>query len=143
MYLLDFSLNNLSLMALTIATGFVVDDAIVVLEHITRLRDRGMPLRQAVLQGSRDIGFTVVAISVSLVAVFIPILFMGGVLGRLFHEFAITLAEDWRGCGLAIWRSSRQITAMIRPGLAPTIHANGCRFSPSGRRAAQGSGRAR
>jgi multidrug efflux pump len=91
MYLLNFSLNNLSLMALTIATGFVVDDAIVVLEHITRLRDRGMPLRQAVLQGSRDIGFTVVAISVSLVAVFIPILFMGGVLGRLFHEFAVVM----------------------------------------------------
>ncbi|MBU6369000.1 MAG: efflux RND transporter permease subunit, partial [Burkholderiales bacterium] len=91
MYLLNFSLNNLSLMALTIATGFVVDDAIVVLEHITRLRDRGMLLRQAVLQGSRDIGFTVVAISVSLVAVFIPILFMGGVLGRLFHEFAVVM----------------------------------------------------
>ncbi len=91
MYLLHFSLNNLSLMALTIATGFVVDDAIVVLEHITRLRERGVPLRQAVLQGSRDIGFTVVAISVSLVAVFIPILFMGGVLGRLFHEFAVVM----------------------------------------------------
>lgn len=91
MYLLNFSLNNLSLMALTIATGFVVDDAIVVLEHITRLRERGVPLRQAVLQGSRDIGFTVVAISVSLVAVFIPILFMGGVLGRLFHEFAVVM----------------------------------------------------
>ena len=91
MYLLNFSLNNLSLMALTIATGFVVDDAIVVLEHITRLRERGVPLRKAVLQGSRDIGFTVVAISVSLVAVFIPILFMGGVLGRLFHEFAVVM----------------------------------------------------
>ena len=91
MYLFNFSLNNLSLMALTIATGFVVDDAIVVLEHITRLRERGMPLQQAVRQGSRDIGFTVVAISVSLVAVFIPILFMGGVLGRLFHEFAVVM----------------------------------------------------
>jgi multidrug efflux pump len=91
MYLLNFSLNNLSLMALTIATGFVVDDAIVVLEHITRLRERGVPMRQAVLQGSRDIGFTVVAISVSLVAVFIPVLFMGGVLGRLFHEFAVVM----------------------------------------------------
>ena len=93
MYLMKFSLNNLSLMALTIATGFVVDDAIVVLEHITRLRERGMPLRQAVLQGTRDIGFTVVAISVSLVAVFIPILFMGGVLGRLFHEFAVVMTS--------------------------------------------------
>jgi multidrug efflux pump len=93
MYLMKFSLNNLSLMALTIATGFVVDDAIVVLEHISRLRERGMPLRQAVLQGTRDIGFTVVAISVSLVAVFIPILFMGGVLGRLFHEFAVVMTS--------------------------------------------------
>ena len=91
MYLLDFSLNNLSLMALTIATGFVVDDAIVVLENVTRLRERGMPLRQACLQGARDISFTVVAISISLVAVFIPILFMGGVLGRLFHEFALVM----------------------------------------------------
>jgi multidrug efflux pump len=93
MYLMKFSLNNLSLMALTIATGFVVDDAIVVLEYITRLRERGMPLRQAVLQGTRDIGFTVVAISISLVAVFIPILFMGGVLGRLFHEFAVVMTS--------------------------------------------------
>ena len=91
MYLLDFSLNNLSLMALTIATGFVVDDAIVVLENVTRLRERGVPLRQACLQGTRDISFTVVAISISLVAVFIPILFMGGVLGRLFHEFALVM----------------------------------------------------
>ena len=91
MYLLNFSLNNLSLMALTIATGFVVDDAIVVLENVTRLRERGLSLRQACLQGARDISFTVVAISVSLVAVFIPILFMGGVLGRLFHEFALVM----------------------------------------------------
>jgi multidrug efflux pump len=91
MYVLNFSLNNLSLMALTIATGFVVDDAIVVLENVTRLRERGLSLRQACLQGARDISFTVVAISISLVAVFIPILFMGGVLGRLFHEFALVM----------------------------------------------------
>jgi multidrug efflux pump len=91
MYLMQFSLNNLSLMALTIATGFVVDDAIVVLENITRLRERGLTLQQACVQGSREISFTVVAISLSLVAVFIPILFMGGVLGRLFHEFALVM----------------------------------------------------
>ena len=91
MYLMGLSLNNLTLMALTIATGFVVDDAIVVLENITRLRERGMPLRQACFEGSREIGFTVVAISISLVAVFIPILFMGGVLGRLFREFAVVM----------------------------------------------------
>ena len=91
MYLMGLSLNNLTLMALTIATGFVVDDAIVVLENITRQRERGVPLLQACLQGSRDIGFTVVAISISLVAVFIPILFMGGMLGRLFREFAVVM----------------------------------------------------
>ncbi len=91
MYLMQFSLNNLSLMALTIATGFVVDDAIVVLENITRLRERGLSLQQACVRGARDIGFTVVAMSISLVAVFIPVLFMGGVLGRLFHEFALVM----------------------------------------------------
>jgi multidrug efflux pump len=91
MYLMQMSLNNLSLMALTIATGFVVDDAIVVLEQVTRLRERGLSLRQACLQGARGISFTVVAISISLVAVFIPILFMGGVMGRLFHEFALVM----------------------------------------------------
>ncbi len=91
MYLMGLSLNNLTLMALTIATGFVVDDAIVVLENITRLRERGMPLLQACVEGSREIAFTVVAISMSLVAVFIPILFMDGVLGRLFREFAVVM----------------------------------------------------
>ncbi len=91
MYLMGLSLNNLTLMALTIATGFVVDDAIVVLENITRLRERGMPLHQACFEGSREIGFTVIAISISLVAVFIPVLFMGGVLGRLFREFAVVM----------------------------------------------------
>jgi hypothetical protein len=93
MYLLGYSLNNLSLMALTIATGFVVDDAIVVLENITRLHVErcATPLRQACASGSREISFTVVSISLSLIAVFIPILLMGGVLGRLFHEFAVVL----------------------------------------------------
>jgi multidrug efflux pump len=92
MYLLGFSLDNLSLMALTIATGFVVDDAIVVLENITRHLEEGMPRVQAALTGARDIGFTVVSITVSLVAVFLPILLMGGIVGRLFREFAITLS---------------------------------------------------
>ncbi len=92
MYLCGYSLDNLSLMALTIATGFVVDDAIVVLENITRYIEKGMsPLRAAIV-GSREIGFTVLSISVSLVAVFIPILFMGGMIGRLFREFAVTLS---------------------------------------------------
>jgi multidrug efflux pump len=92
MYLLGFSLNNLSLMALTVATGFVVDDAIVVLENITRHLEAGMPRYKAALLGAKEVGFTVFSISVSLVAVFIPILMMGGILGRLFREFAITLS---------------------------------------------------
>jgi len=92
MYLMGYSLNNLSLMALTIATGFVVDDAIVMLENITRHMERGASPWQAALTGSREIGFTVISISLSLIAVFIPILLMGGVLGRLFQEFAMVLS---------------------------------------------------
>ena len=92
MYLCGYSLNNLSLMALTICTGFVVDDAIVVLENIMRHVEAGMPPYQAALLGAREIGFTVVSMSTSLIAVFIPILMMGGIVGRLFHEFAVTLS---------------------------------------------------
>jgi multidrug efflux pump len=92
MYLAGFSLDNLSLMALTIATGFVVDDAIVVLENISRHVDEGMPPRQAALRGAREIGFTVLSMSLSLIAVFIPILAMGGIVGRLFREFAVVLS---------------------------------------------------
>jgi multidrug efflux pump len=92
MYLCNYSLDNLSLMALTIATGFVVDDAIVVLENITRHREAGMPLRQAVLQGTKEVSFTVISISLSLIAVFLPILLMGGIIGRLFREFAVVLS---------------------------------------------------
>ncbi|MDE2003186.1 MAG: efflux RND transporter permease subunit [Betaproteobacteria bacterium] len=92
MYLLGFSLDNLSLMALTVATGFVVDDAIVVLENTSRHIEAGMPRMQAALLGAREVGFTVVSISLSLVAVFIPLLFMGGLPGRLFREFAVTLS---------------------------------------------------
>jgi multidrug efflux pump len=92
MYLLDFSLNNLSLMALTVATGFVVDDAIVVLENTMRHIEAGMDRVEAALQGAREVGFTVLSISLSLVAVFIPLLFMDGQVGRLFREFAVTLS---------------------------------------------------
>ncbi len=92
MYLLGYSLDNLSLMALTISTGFVVDDAIVVIENITRYLEQGMPPLEAALRGAREIGFTVLSMSVSLVAVFIPILLMGGIVGRLFREFAVTLS---------------------------------------------------
>nr|WP_207393513.1 efflux RND transporter permease subunit [Duganella aceris] len=92
MYLLGFSLNNLSLMALTVATGFVVDDAIVVLENTTRHIEAGMDRLEAALLGAREVGFTVLSISLSLIAVFIPLLFMGGQFGALFKEFAITLS---------------------------------------------------
>ena len=92
MYFLGFSVNNLTLMALTIATGFVVDDAIVMLENITRHREAGENLLQAALKGSKEIGFTLISLTISLIAVLIPLLFMGDVVGRLFHEFAVTLA---------------------------------------------------
>jgi multidrug efflux pump len=92
MYLLGFSIDNLSLMALTIATGFVVDDAIVVLENISRHMENGMSRMEAAFVGAREVGFTVMSISISLVAVFLPILLMGGIVGRLFREFAITLS---------------------------------------------------
>ena len=93
MYLCGYTLDNLSLMALTVATGFVVDDAIVVLENITRHMERGKSALQASLDGAREIGFTVVSISLSLIAVFIPILLMGGIVGRLFREFAVVLTS--------------------------------------------------
>jgi multidrug efflux pump len=92
MYLCGYTLDNLSLMALTISTGFVVDDAIVVIENITRYREMGMAPLEAAIEGASGIGFTVISISISLIAVFIPILMMGGIIGRLFREFAVTLS---------------------------------------------------
>ena len=92
MYQFGFSLDNLSLMALTIATGFVVDDAIVVIENIARYLEAGDSPYDAAVKGSAQIGFTIISLTVSLIAVLIPLLFMGDVVGRLFHEFAITLA---------------------------------------------------
>ena len=92
MYLLGYSLDNISLMALTVATGFVVDDAIVVLENISRHIEAGMPRIDAAIRGAKEVGFTVVSMSISLIAVFIPILLMGGIVGRLFREFAVTIS---------------------------------------------------
>ncbi len=112
MYELDFSLDNLSLMALTIATGFVVDDAIVVIENISRYLEEGMSPREAALKGSEQIGFTIISLTVSLIAVLIPLLFMGDVVGRLFHEFAITLA------------SAIVISAFVSLTLVPMMCAN-------------------
>ena len=94
MYLAGFSLNNLTLMALTIATGFVVDDAIVMIENIARYIEEGERRCEAALKGSQQIGFTIISLTFSLVAVLIPLLFMGDVVGRLFREFAVTLAVD-------------------------------------------------
>src|SRR5207244_3077672 len=91
MYLFGYSLDNLSLMALTLCVGFVVDDAIVMLENIVRHMEAGVPPFEAALKGSREIGFTIISMTLSLAAVFIPVLFMSGILGRLLHEFAVTI----------------------------------------------------
>ncbi|WP_165432038.1 multidrug efflux RND transporter permease subunit MdtC [Atlantibacter hermannii] len=130
MYLCGFSLNNLSLMALTIATGFVVDDAIVVLENISRHLEAGVKPLQAALQGVREVGFTVLSMSLSLVAVFLPLLLMGGLPGRLFREFAVTLSVAI-GISLLV---SLTLTPMMcgwllkasKPKTQPRKHGIGC-----------------
>ncbi len=94
MYMLDYSLDNLSLMALTLSVGFVVDDAIVMLENIVRHIEKGEPVFESALVGSREIGFTILSMTMSLVAVFVPVLFLGGLVGRLFHEFAVTIGAS-------------------------------------------------
>src|SRR6202165_3596335 len=92
MYVLDFSINNMTLLALTLSVGFVVDDAIVMLENIVRHIEHGMRPYEAALKGAREIGFTIISITFSLIAVFIPVLLMGGIVGRVFREFAVTIA---------------------------------------------------
>ncbi len=118
MYLLNYSLDNLSLMALAVSTGFVVDDAIVVLENVTRYLEQGLTPVQASFKGARDIGFTVLSMSTSLVAVFIPILMMGGIVGRLFREFAVTLSA---AIGVSLVVSLTTTPAMCAQLLKP-IH---------------------
>jgi len=122
MYLLGFSLDNLSLMALTISTGFVVDDAIVMIENIARYVEMGEHPLQAALKGSEQIGFTIISLTVSLIAVLIPLLFMGDVVGRLFHEFAITLAV------------TIVISAVVALTLVPMMCARLIRHRPEGER---------
>lgn len=100
MYFFDYTLDNLSLLALTLSVGFVVDDAIVMLENIVRYIEQGMKVREAALKGSREIGFTIISMTVSLVAVFIPLMFMSGILGRLLHEFAVTITASILVSGL-------------------------------------------
>ena len=116
MYLLGYSLDILSLMALTIATGFVVDDAIVVLENISRHLEAGMPRVQAALLGAREVGFTVLSISLSLIAVFLPILLMGGILGRLFREFTLTLSlAIIISLGISLTTTPMMCALLLRP----------------------------
>ena len=121
MYLFGYSLDNLSLMALTISTGFVVDDAIVVMENITRHIEDGMEPFAATLLGAKEIGFTVVSISISLIAVFIPLLLMGGIVGRLFREFAVTLSTAI----LVSMAISLTTTPMMCAHLLKSEHAKG------------------
>src|SRR3979490_3100826 len=129
MYLANFSLNNLSLMALTIATGFVVDDAIVMIENISRYIEAGDPPLQAALKGSEQIGFTIISLTVSLIAVLIPLLFMPDVVGRLFREFAVTLAV------------TILISAVVSLTLVPMMCAKLLKARPPGDHAALESGR--
>src|SRR5580700_10332806 len=121
MYLLGYNLDNLSLMGLTIATGFVVDDAIVVIENITRHIENGMPAMKAAFRGAEEIGFTVLSMSISLVAVFIPILLMPGIIGRLFREFAVVLSVSI-GVSMAI---SLTATPMMCSRLLKVKHTHG------------------
>ena len=127
MYLLGYTLDNLSLMALTIATGFVVDDAIVVIENITRYIEQGVQPMEAALKGAQEIGFTVLSMSISLIAVFIPILMMGGIVGRLFREFAVVLS-------VAIFMSmivSLTVTPMMCSRLLKVEHNHGWMYRKS------------
>ncbi len=130
MYVLGYSLDNLSLMALTLAVGFVVDDAIVMLENIVRHMEMGKPPMQAALDGSAEIGFTIVSMTLSLTAVFIPLLFMGGVVGRLFHEFAVTIGAAILVSGFV----SLTLTPMLSSRfLKPPSHQHGKWFNASER----------
>ena len=148
MYLLGYSLDNLSLMALTLSVGFVVDDAIVMLENIVRHMEMGKPPLQAALDGSREIGFTIVSMTLSLVAVFIPMLFMGGIVGRLFHEFAVTIGVGHPGLGRRLADADADAlqplpalrSATPRHGRAYAVPSSASTSASSGLRAEPGLG---
>jgi HAE1 family hydrophobic/amphiphilic exporter-1 len=124
MYMLDYSLDNLSLMALTLSVGFIVDDAIVMLENIVRHMEMGKPAFQAALDGAREIGFTIVSMTLSLAAVFIPILFMGGIVGRLFREFSVTIGAAVLVSGFVALSLTPMLSSrFIRPPKDVTHHA--------------------
>jgi multidrug efflux pump len=131
MYLVGYSLDNLSLMALTVATGFVVDDAIVVLENVTRYIEDGMSPLEAALKGSGEVGFTVLSMSISLIAVFIPILLMGGIVGRLFREFAMTISISILiSLAVSLATTPMMCSVLLRP---ETNHAHGRLYRASER----------
>jgi multidrug efflux pump len=129
MYLLGFSLDNLSLMALTISTGFVVDDAIVVLENISRYLEEGMPRVEAAIKGANEVGFTVLSISLSLIAVFAPLIFFGGIVGRLFNEFALTLSVAVMISLVVSLTTTPMMCALILPREKVTRHGRFYRAS--------------
>src|SRR5581483_9090422 len=127
MYFSGYSLDNLSLLPLTLSVGFVVDDAIVMLENIVRHVEHGMPVREAAFKGSREIGFTILSMTLSLVAVFIPLMFMGGILGRLLHEFAVTITASILVSGLVSLTltpmlCSRFLKPHVAHGTATALH---------------------
>src|SRR5437867_12611843 len=123
MYVLDYSLDNLSMMALILSVGFVVDDAIVMLENIVRHLEEGETRLQAALNGSREVVFTIVSMTLSLAAVFIPVLFMGGILGRLFREFAVTICVAIFISGLvSITLTPMLCSLFLKPG---KVHQDG------------------
>jgi multidrug efflux pump len=140
MYLFDYSLNHLSLMALTIATGFVVDDAIVVTENIVRHIENGVSPQEAALLGSREVVFTIISISLSLVAIFIPILGMGGIVGRLFREFAVTLsAAVLVSLAVSLITTPMMCSRLLRP--EASVRADSGRFASAGGYSAKGAAR--
>jgi hypothetical protein len=138
MYLLGYSIDNLSLMALTIATGFVVDDAVVVLENIVRHLEAGLSRVEAALRGSAEVGFTVISMSLSLIAVFIPILLMPGIVGLLFHEFAVTLSIAILFSLLISLTSRRPCAPMCSSAAKACTPRPAGRSGPSAVRALQG-----
>ncbi|MBI5768119.1 MAG: efflux RND transporter permease subunit [Verrucomicrobia bacterium] len=125
MYFADFTVDNLSLLALTLSVGFVVDDAIVMLENIVRYIERGMPVREAAFKGAGEIGFTIMSMTLSLVAVFIPVLFMGGMLGRLLHEFAVTITASILVSGLvSLTLTPMLCSRFLKPHRGATVAAD-------------------
>src|SRR6185437_6803806 len=131
-YLLGFSLNNLSLMALTISTGFVVDDAIVVLENVSRHLEEGKSRLEAAIEGAKEVSFTVVSISLSLVAVFLPLLLMGGLVGRLFKEFTVTLSMAVLISMVVSLTTTPMMCALILPRQARKQHGRLYRLTEAG-----------